>query len=211
MRGWIEDWSARSARDEALRRLLIGDVASVRYVEIDYAAGADNGSMSTPAWLGGAFDSIDYGVEVDYEDGRQVVVTWETPSWDEGMVLTEGTLQPDHVGLQADVCAWDVGERWQRRGGRRVVDVRSFWSRASYGPGVNGAGEVVSAARVSHYQLDGISIRWETGRRFVLVLGERDEETGGFRHQPDNVVVFYSEEEARRAGMGLVDMIDVTT
>ncbi len=137
MRGWIEDWSARSARDEALRRLLIGDVASVRYVEIDYAAGSDNASTSTststPAWLGGAFDSIDYGVEVDYEDGRQVVVTWETPSWDEGMVLTEGTLQPDHVGLQADVCAWDVGERWQRRGGRRVVDVRSFWSRASYG------------------------------------------------------------------------------
>jgi hypothetical protein len=132
-----------------------------------------------PAWEDDDFDSVDFGVEVQLDDGE----TWS-------------------VGWEADwgVERWEVSDRWQRHGAirRRLEALDTVWFRASAGGMAIGVGR-----RESVLCIGTIVMRVAGGAEVVLTAGERDA-SGGFVKHPTNVAVFYSLAAARAARVFLV-------
>ncbi len=200
-RPWIADWGDREAEDERLGAVLRGTPSAVRYVELPTFDGE-------PQWRGGAFDSIDYGVEIDYGPRRAAGLIWRQRGYNEGLLVTAGGLASE-FGPEAQVQAWDVTDRWRSHGGRAIVAVASFWSRAAFGPAMDMRGNVVGEPHESDFQLDGVRLTWDTGREFVVVLGERRYPGGEYRWIPDNVCVFTSVADAVAHRVRLEDAINL--
>lgn len=159
--GGQRTWSwARTSAEVAERRAhaerLVGQVLSaVRYVDIDYAEMdhpdrpkgprliADPAEREQPMWRYPGFDSIDYGVELETEEGRVFSITWDPPREIEGIGIRELPLL-DTLRPGAAVAIWDVSEEdnWRDVRGRHIVAVELKylpWSGTSGGfwcPGV---------------------------------------------------------------------------
>ena len=189
-RAWIADWRERPGVDSRLCALLLGTVERVRYVEIAYGEG--------PVYGGGDFDSVDFGIEIDLAGGRHVAIVWVQSGDGEGILVCAGRLQPDHVAADAEVATWDVTARWHELGGRRIDGVSSLWSRWRRQPG----------DRLTDFMLEGLRLRWDTGRETIVVRGERHHETGAFQWTHANLAVFFGEASAIAHGVDLQDQVD---
>ena len=123
-RGWVSASEERTAIKAALHRALVGrGLEAVRYVELVY---------ETPAWDGGRFHSIDYGVEFGLADGATWAITWQQASWNETLLAFPGTIR-SQLRPDADVSTWDVSGTWHPSFAGDVVSVEMV------GPSTGGA------------------------------------------------------------------------
>ncbi|MFF5233919.1 hypothetical protein [Dactylosporangium sp. NPDC000521] len=151
MMSFVRTAAERRAREEHARQMAGAVIRAVRYVDLDYfrhevAAEhegprqiVDEAEWARPTWRCDGFDSIDHGVELECADGRVFGVTWQSPSWTEGLVFWEQPLLGNAVRPEADVAVWDVTARsgWADFAGRSVLDVQvhyepdddGFWCR----------------------------------------------------------------------------------
>jgi hypothetical protein len=117
-------WAATDAeRDEHIGRAQIftgSRIVAVRYFDIDYrreaiAPGTLGPRQITaaaewedPGWRFADFDSIDYGLEIDTEDGRTLSITWDPLGDYEGISIEAEPLVGTAIREDGDVAIWDV-------------------------------------------------------------------------------------------------------
>jgi hypothetical protein len=184
---WVADEAARGADERRVAALVGRCIARVRYVELDYA---DFGGTPEPAWPGDGFDSLDYGLELDLDDGATWSFIWLQAGHNEGLLAFEGTLKPTQLREDAG-RVWDVGgERgWASVLGRPVVRVEGAWLRHTWD--CRGQSDLCVLTWVLHFDGD---------QAVVITLGDRDED-GSYRYSHENVAVFFSLDTARSRGV----------
>ena len=135
---WVATLDEVQERRQHARRLIGLQLAAVRYCEIDYAmpdrpegqAGprqvANEAEWQEPPFRYEFGDYDDYGVELETACGRVFTVSWDSPSWHEGIWLRELPLVGEAVGADANTAIWDVSRagRWDRFIGCEISGVR---------------------------------------------------------------------------------------
>jgi hypothetical protein len=196
--GWVASLADRQAVLDALCEALIGRVVvGARYVELAY---------EEPAWDCGPFHSIDYGVELDTDDGLTICFIWQQKGWNETLLTYTGTIR-DELVPDADISTWDVGEIWRAAMPGPVRSVETIWMKHSWGPAFGGPKFETrfDDGHESDYCLITVLLSNDAGAHVVVTLG--GEAYGPtprtFNYVADNVAVFFSVAEARRAGVPL--------
>ena len=192
---WEGDDEAPGRFQAELGAGLLGrTIETVTYVDLRYVG--DDDRQVEPASEDGDFDSVDFGVEVQLDDGAAWSIGWEADLGVETLWMGKGQqIGPDNASL----ARWDVSDRWQRHGARRrrLEAIDSVWFRASADGMPIGGGR-----RESVLCIGTIVLRMAGGAEVVLTAGERDA-SGGFVKHPTNIAVFYSVAAARAAGVFL--------
>lgn len=174
-RGWVADRAERATMDGRFARLVGRRIEGVRYFELRYEG------EPGPMWgIGSSFDSLDFGLEFDLDDGSTWSCIWERPEPD-ALIVYEGPLRPMMFAGREDPRVWDVGERWRAHGPGTIVGIETAW----LGPRPLCLETVILTG-----QGDGVA---------VITLGESDR-NGRFTLSATNVAVFFSVEDARAAG-----------
>ena len=170
-------------------------IERVRYLEIPYGVHdyGDPAQTPQPMWSGiDRFDSIDYGLELDLDNGALWSVEWQQAGLNESLRPADGPIARGHGFTESwETAVWDVTDRWEARGPRVISSVTTIWVRAG---------------RFADMSLVTIILSAEDGRVAVITLGE--ERDGAFVAIPDNVAVFFSVGAAATAGVLLADQID---
>jgi hypothetical protein len=203
--GWVRDDSARRLRDLELQAQFIERrIMRVRYVEIQYDG------PPQPMWGASNFDSLDYGLELDLDDSTTRSIIWMQKGRNEAILAAEGPLVPTQLLPDAAIAVWDVTDRWDELGPRSISSISAVWSRHVFGPAINSAGQQVAPGGQSDLCLLTVILRALDGREAVITLGGRDTD-GTYRYIADNVSVFFSVEEARKARVYLAGDSDLIT
>jgi hypothetical protein len=156
---------------------LIGrEVVRVRYVEL----GVED-EPQQPGWAADGFDALDYGVEIDLDDGTTWSVIWNPPD-PERLNTVEGPLQPGAISAGACVAIWDVTARWHDLGPRRIAAVREGY--------LDG-------------ERDTFVLTDDEGRVAVITLGDAEYPSRRFTVSSDNLAVFFSLDAARAVEVSL--------
>jgi hypothetical protein len=192
--GWVASLADRQGVFDALCETLIGRVVvGARYVELAYAE---------PAWDCCSFHSVDYGVELDTDDGPTVCFTWQQKGWNETLLTYTGTIREELVP-DADTSTWDVGEIWRGAMPGPVRSVQTIWMKHRWGPSFGGPRfeTRIDDGHESDYCLITVLLSNGAGDHVVVTLGgEANSPTPGtFTYLADNVAVFFSVAEAQRA------------
>jgi len=193
VKAWARNESERIEIEARIGQLVGRSIRRVRYFEISY-----EGSLE-PTWSARDFDSIDYGMELDFDDGATWSVIWKLSGINEALLFYKGSL----VGteLRDDAArSWDVTDRWATDGPSTISGFELAWMRSSMGPGRNRQGEIVSGPVASDLCLQTVVLRGDAGRVAVVTLGQADYPSLKFMPAVDNVAVFFSLEKAREAG-----------
>jgi hypothetical protein len=189
---WVGDEAARRRRDLELQNQLVGHrIKGVRYIELRYEG------HPGPMWGGASFDSLDYGLELDLDNGTTWSVIWMQHGPNEALLVDEGPLAPIHLRADAATAVWDVTERWDALGPGSISRITSVWTRHGFGPAYDSSGQQVAPAGKSDMCLLTLLLRGPDGRETAITLGEDID--GGYAYTADNVSVFFSIDEARQA------------
>ena len=185
--------AAREAIHQELCDALVGrEIVGVRYVELDY---------EEPGWDCGSFHSIDYGVELDTDDGRTRCFIWQQKGWNETLLSYAGTIREELVP-DAEISTWDVSEIWRDALPRPVRSVETTWTQHVWGPSFGGPNfeTRVDDGHESDYCLITVRLSSDGDNHVVITLGgdANSPEPRTFTYLADNVAVFFSLEEARR-------------
>ena len=167
---------------ETQARQLLGQVVQrVRYCEIGYESEA-------PAWCGDPrFDSLDYGLELLTVSGERFPFSWGAEFYTYGVSLAEGLPEASESTRVRDVSETS---RWRDLLGKRIEDVRVFWSCV----------EGTDIGRV-HYPQD-VKLVFENGREVYISAFEVWTESRGMGTM-DHITVFFDETIAHQFGVGL--------
>jgi len=115
---------------ESQVRLLIGHrIADVRYHEIEYLD-KSGAPVADPAWnRNPAFDSLDFGLDLDFDDGSMCHVTWGAEFVHYGLSFQR--IPPQYVGT---IRLWTVTHesRWQPSIGQPIAAVDVYWGWVQY-------------------------------------------------------------------------------
>lgn len=196
---WAVDEAARASDEQRVAALVGRRVVGVRYFELPWS---ELGGPPGPAWPGEGFDALDFGLELDLDDGSTWSFIWLQAGENEGLLAYDGPLQPTQL-RQHPGRIWDVGEEsgWRDILGRPVVRVDGAWLR--YTSDVRGRfGR--RFRRRSSLCVHTWVLRFAGDRAVVVALGERAED-GSYRYIHENVAVFFSLEAARSRGVLLPD------
>jgi hypothetical protein len=195
MQGWVSRLEDRAAIEAPLREAWVGrELVAVSYVELDYGE---------PGWDAGRFDSIDYGVELELDDGATWAVIWQQRGSNETLLAYPGTigaeLRPD-----AEVATWDVSDRWHRHFPGPIARVETAWTKHEWGPAFGGPRfeTRLDDGHESDYCLISLVLRGAGDGCAVLTLGgDAADGQGTYTYLADNVAVFFSLGDARAAGV----------
>lgn len=113
---WVRNDAQKAAVEETLNRFVGHAITGCRYVEIDYEGGQEG-------WRGANRDELDYGLELDLDNGETWSIVWEQFDLNEGLNVRPGALVPESV----------------RGEGAAIRDVSGRW--LELGPGNTGRGE----------------------------------------------------------------------
>jgi hypothetical protein len=193
-RAWVSSADEREAVEATLHGMLGRAFLGVRYVELSYDG--------NPAWDAGTFHSIDFGVELQLDDGATWAVTWDQAGHNEGLMVYAGALASE-LRPDAEVATWDVTALWRDRFPTGFSGVKCVWTRHAYGPAYTGPRweTRVDDGGESDLCLVSVILAGDGPGQAVITLGESGEPDGSYGYRPDNVAVFFSSEEARRAGV----------
>ena len=175
-KGWVSNDQQRRAREAELRELEGHSIQAARYFELDYEG------ISGPSWEAQDFDALDFGLELDLDDGTTLAIIWQTASENETLLAYRGHLEPDQIQIGA-AALWDASQRWLDKGPSEIEDVNVAWLRSG-----------------ADLCLQTIVLTGGT-RQAVLTLG--DSESGGFVLSATSVAVFFSIATARGSGVVL--------
>ncbi len=110
--------------------LLIGRrIADVRYHELVYRD-PSGAPLAEPAWnQNAAFDSLDYGLDLEFDDGSMCHVTWGAEFQPYGLSIRR--TAPQYL---EPIRVWKVTHesRWQPWLGERIAAVDVYWSWVQY-------------------------------------------------------------------------------
>jgi hypothetical protein len=192
--GWVTSLADRQVVLDALCGALVGRViVAARYVELAYGE---------PAWDCGSFHSIDYGVELDTDDGATTSFIWQQKGWNETLLAYTGTTR-DELAPEREISTWDVGETWRHALPGPVFNVETIWMKHRWGPSFGGPRfeTRVDDGHESDYCLITVLLSNHAGDDVVVTLGgeANSPEPRTFAYLADNVAVFFSVAEARRA------------
>jgi hypothetical protein len=174
---------------ESQFQLLIGHrIVEVRYHEIAYTDKSGT-PLAEPAWnKNPAFDSLDYGLDLHFDDGSMRHVTWGAEFEHYGLSVRR--TPPQYV---EPIRVWTVTHesRWQPSLGQRIAAVDVYWSWVQY------EGD---AKRVEYPQ--SLRMTFEGGAQVYLsALEARDD---GFRMGcMDHVTIFFDGVVAEEYGAWL--------
>jgi hypothetical protein len=190
----VKSLAARQAVVDAIRRALVGRaIVGARYVELVYGE---------PGWDCGSFHSIDYGVELDTDDGLTTCVVWQQQSWNETLLTYSGAVR-DELRPEAEVSTWDVSQLWHRALPGPIRHVETIWTRHRWGPSFGGPKfeTRLDDGHESDYCLITVVLSNDAEDQVVVTLGgdASGPQPGTFTYLADNVAVFFSVAEARRA------------
>lgn len=204
-RGWLYRLEDRAAVDARLTAALVGrGLTGVRYVELNY---------DEAGWDAGRFHSVDYGIELDFDDGATWAVIWQQQSANETLLTYRGMIR-DELRPEADVSTWDVTDAWHARFGGRVEGVETVWTKHRWGPAFGGPRfeTQLDDGHESDYCLITVLLAGEgDGCAIVTLGGDASDGRGTFVYLADNVAVFFSVAAARDAGVLLPGDADALT
>jgi len=191
--GWVTTLTDREAIREQLCAALVGRViVGVRYIELNY---------EEPTWDCGAFHSIDYGVELDTDDGRTTSFVWQQQGWNETLLSYVGTVREEL--RPAEISTWNVSAIWRDAMPGPVCELETTWTKHKSGPSFGGPKfeTRIDDGHESEYCLITVQLSGDAGNQVVITLGGEANslESRTFTYLADNVAVFFSVEEARRA------------
>ncbi len=110
--------------------LLVGHrIANVRYHEIVYKDKSE-APTAEPAWnKNPAFDSLDYGLDLDFDDGSMCHFTWGAEFEHYGLSFRRTPQQ-----YVETIRVWTVthASRWQPTIGQRIAAVDVYWDWVQY-------------------------------------------------------------------------------
>lgn len=191
--GWVSNDAERHQWDGELRRRLVGRrIARARYVELDYEGHPE------PMWRGAGFDSLDFGLELDLDDGTTWAFIWNQRGHNEALLVYPGQLVPSQLCSDAHTAVYDVTDHWHAAGPHVVTTVTPVWMRHRFGPAFSRAGEQVASSGESDICLLTLVLTSEGARQAVITLGQREAD-GRYGYIHDNIVVFFSVVEAHNA------------
>ena len=191
-RAWVKDEGERNRRELELQQHLVGRmIKHVRYTEARY------GGWFGPMWSRATWDALDYGLELDLDDEKTWSVIWKQQGHNEALLVYEGQLRGSELLADAGVI-WDVTEHWSAVGPHSISSVTSVWTRHGFGPALNSTGQQVAAAGQSDLCLITLILAADDGREAVITLGDIGTD-GSYTYSAENVVVFFSVAEARKA------------
>lgn len=194
VKAWARNESERLEMEARIGQLVGRSIRRVRYFER-----SSEGSPE-PTWSAPDFDSIDYGIELDFDDGATWSVIWKQSGINEALLFYRGSLVGTELRDDAVPRVWDVTDRWATDGPSTISGFELAWMRSSMGPGRNWQGEIVSGPVDSDLCLQTVVLRGDAGRVAVVTLGQADYPSLIFMPAVDNVAVFFSLEKARKAG-----------
>jgi hypothetical protein len=189
---WVVNDDERSRAEARLGSFVGRSIAAVRYTEIQ---------SGQPAWSANGFDSVDYGIEFDLDDGSTWSVIWEQRGHNEGLGIRSEALAPARLLPDAETSVWNVTSRWIEAVGPTIKAVNGSWQRTEFGPGrVVSTGEQVAAAGASDLCLEAVAFDFEQGPALITLGGA--EPDGSFtRWARDNISIFFSLAAARSVGV----------
>lgn len=129
----FREWSwAQNAAEVELRRAhartLVGRrVGRIRYFTLDYARLGSGGEVSGPRiiqkgeewrdpwWERPGFDTLDWGLELETDDGLIYSITWDPPGVREGIGISRASLIGTALTGATSAAIWDVTQlsRWK--------------------------------------------------------------------------------------------------
>jgi hypothetical protein len=185
--GWVTSSDERGRIEASLGELSGRPLSAVRYVEMV--------GDGTPLWDVGSFHSIDFGVEIDLEGQVTWSITWQQRGHNETLLAYAGTIasamKPD-----AELAVWDLTPLWRERFPEGFAGIDCAWTRHVFGPADTGDTHESDACLVS------LVLNGRTGEQAVITLGgESQYQAGVYTYLADNVAVFLSVAEARRANV----------
>jgi hypothetical protein len=156
-----------------------------------------------PGYDSGPFHSIDFGLELDLDDGATWSFTWQQASYNETLLCYAGTIGSElRPGI--DVSTWDVSDVWRSALPRAISTVGSVWTKHRWGPAFGGPRfeTRVDDGHESEYCLVTVLLHGGPGEHVVITLGG-DASYGErrFTYLADNVAVFFSLPDARAHGV----------
>ena len=128
-----------------------------------------------PMWGDEAWDSLDYGLELDLDNETTCSIIRKQHRHNEGLLVYEGLLKPSE--LLADAGDFrDVTERWRALGPQSIFNVTTVWTRHGFGPVLDSTGRHVATAGQSDLPRTAsqFSFRSLTRRAAVLLSGDSD-------------------------------------
>jgi hypothetical protein len=193
---WVESDTEKEAREGDARSIEGRGITRVRYYGLKYEG------SPPPSWHANGFDAMDYGIELDLDDGTTVAAIWKTFNHNEALLAYSGRLE-GHELVRDSAASSDMTAHWLQHGPRQIGSLAFAWMRWEVGPGRNAAGEVVSPARETDLCLQTVVIS-DGPRTAVITTGEPDDQ-GRYTQHPTNVAVFFSPVAAQAAGVPMPD------
>lgn len=201
---YAADDAARRAIEHHLHRLVGRRIEAVRYVEVHHEG------LARPTWRGAIFDSLDFGLEFDLDDGATWSVIWKQQDANEGLLVYPGTLVPTEICVDAHIAIWDATAHWHGRGPVTISRVTPVWTRHQFGPATDWTGHKVAEAGESDLCFETLILTAADGREAVISLGERDV-NGRFQRTATNVAIFFARSDAHDARVLMPGDADATS
>ena len=117
---WARDFAGRNAIEQRLTRLVRRGIERARYVEL---AGYEGPKEPTPP--AGNFDSLDYGLELDLDDGATWSFIWKIVDINIGLLVYPGSLAPTEIRSDAEIAVSDVTDHWRTRGPDEIASLNA--------------------------------------------------------------------------------------
>jgi hypothetical protein len=193
--GWVSSLADREPIVQGLRGAFLGrEIVGARYVELKY---------DEPAWDCGSFHSIDYGVELDTDDGCTTSVIWQQKGSNETLLSYTGRIR-DELVPDAEISTWDASEVWRDQMPEPICDLETVWMKHAWGPSFGGPRfeTQLDDGHESDYCLITVHLWSDADNHSLITLGgeANSPEPRTFTYLADNVAVFFSLDEARLAG-----------
>jgi len=182
---WQTDEVGLRAENDRVASIVGRRLEGGRYVELDYAT-------AEPAWDGPGYHSLDYGLELDLDDGSTWSFVWKMNGEAECLAAVDGRLVDLELTADAAAEEWplvDVVE-WRPLLGRTVSSVGSAWNRV--GPGLCPVTWCLS---------------FSVDEAVAITLGERGHPDGEFYGTANNVAVFFDLNAAAAVGASLPEVL----
>ncbi|WP_134739275.1 hypothetical protein [Nocardioides sp. 503] len=186
---WVKGDTQKGAVQTTLNRFIGRAITGCRYVEIDYEGGKEG-------WRGPSRDELDYGLELDLDNGETWSIVWEQFNLNEGLNVRPGSLVPESVRAEGSAIR-DVSSRWLELGPGVLAEVRLGWAVIHAGPGYDRHGNKVTEAEESQLSLTAIQLIGNDTRTTVVTL-----------YGADEIRVYFSLAAAREDGVVLAPAAD---
>jgi hypothetical protein len=120
---WAEDVDEVEVRRAHAQTVVGSNITRVRYFTLDYSRwemAADlhgprtiqcQEEWETPSWARPGFDTLDWGLEIEFAEGEVFSVTWDPPGNHEGIRICNVPIASSTLVEDTPTAIWDVSER----------------------------------------------------------------------------------------------------